>query len=151
MKRVLFPGSFNPFTIGHADIVRRTLKIADEVIIAVGYNREKGLTGDVEERVETLRRLYAGQERVKVTAYDTLTVDFAREVDAQAMVRGVRDVKDFEYERQTAEVNRLISGMETILLLASPELAAVSSSIVRELKAFGMDVSRFLPSSATVQ
>lgn len=145
MRKVLFPGSFDPFTLGHADIVKRVLGIFDELIIAVGYNEKKVGWMPVEERVNSIRRLYADEPRVTVESYTGLTVDFARGKGVTAIVRGVRTTADFEYEMQLADVNRQLTGIETVLLPASPQLASLSSSVVRELASFGHDVSGFLP------
>lgn len=145
MRKVLFPGSFDPFTLGHADIVKRVLGIFDELIIAVGYNEKKVGWMPVEERVNSIRRLYADEPRVRVESYTGLTVDFARGKGVTAIVRGVRTTADFEYEMQLADVNRQLTGIETVLLPASPQLASLSSSVVRELASFGHDVSGFLP------
>ena len=142
---ILFPGSFDPFTLGHADIVRRALALFDEVVIAVGYNEQKSGWMPVQERVASIKRLYAEEPRVKVESYAGLTVDFARERGIEAIVRGVRTTADFEYEMQLADVNRQLTGIETVLLPASPQLASLSSSVVRELAHFGHDISAFLP------
>ena len=142
---VLFPGSFDPFTKGHADIVRRALGLFDGVVVAVGYNEQKTGWKSVEERVETIRRLYKDEPRITVESYTGLTVDFAKEHGIAAIIRGVRTASDFEYEMQMADVNRQLAGIETILLPASPQLASLSSSVVRELAHFHHDVSRFLP------
>lgn len=145
MQKVLFPGSFDPFTLGHADIVQRALGLFDEVVVAVGYNEQKKGWMPVEERVEAIRRLYKDEPRVAVESYMGLTVDFAKERGITAIVRGVRTTADFEYEMQMADVNRRLAGIETVLLPASPELASLSSSVVRELAHFGHDISAFLP------
>ena len=145
MRVVLFPGSFDPFTRGHADIVKRALELFDEIVIAVGYNEQKQGWLSVEERVEAIRRLYKDEPRVTVESYTGLTVDFAKERGITAIVRGVRTMSDFEYEMQMADVNRQLTGIETVLLPASPQLASLSSSIVRELANFGHDVSAYLP------
>lgn len=144
-KRVLFPGSFDPFTKGHANLVERSLQLFDHVIIAVGYNENKPGWIPVQERVSALKALYANEPRVTVESYSCLTVDFARQCGAKAILRGIRSVKDYEYEMQMADVNRQLSGIETILLFADPQLSAVSSSIVRELAHFGKDIKPFLP------
>ena len=144
-KRVLFPGSFDPFTKGHANLVERGLQLFDHVIIAVGYNENKPGWIPVQERVSALKALYANEPRVMVESYSCLTVDFARQCGAKAILRGIRSVKDYEYEMQMADVNRQLSGIETILLFADPQLSAVSSSIVRELAHFGKDIKPFLP------
>ena len=142
---VLFPGSFNPFTRGHADIVRRALALFGKVVIAVGYNEQKSGWMPVEERVAAIKSLYADEPRVAVESYTGLTVDFAKERGITAIVRGVRTAADFEYELQMADVNRQLSGIETVLLPASPQYASLSSSVVRELAHFGHDISPFLP------
>ena len=144
-SRGLFPGSFDPFTLGHADIVKRALVLFDEVVIAVGYNEQKSGWKPVEQRVASIRKLYADEPRIKVESYTGLTVDFAQTNGITAIIRGVRTTKDFEYEMQMADVNRQLTGIETILLPASPQLASFSSSLVRELAHFGHDVSAFLP------
>lgn len=144
-KKGLFPGSFDPFTRGHADIVKRALGLFDEVIIAVGYNESKKGWLTPEERVRTISKLYADEPRITVESYTGLTVDFAREHGVTAIIRGVRTTADFEYEMQMADVNRQLAGIETILLPASPQLSSISSSIVRELARFGRDVSSLLP------
>ena len=144
-RKVLFPGSFDPFTLGHADIVKRALKMFDEVVIAVGYNEQKAGWMPIEERVASIRKLYTDEARIKVESYSGLTADFAQEHGITAIVRGIRTTADFEYELQMADINRQLTGVETILLPASPQFASLSSSIVRELAHFGHDVSAFLP------
>ena len=144
-KKGLFPGSFDPFTRGHDDIVKRALGLFDEVIIAVGYNESKKGWLTPEERVRTISKLYADEPRITVESYTGLTADFAREHGVTAIIRGVRTTADFEYEMQMADVNRQLAGIETILLPASPQLSSISSSIVRELAHFGRDVSSLLP------
>ena len=143
--RGLFPGSFDPFTLGHDDIVRRALMLFDEVVVAIGYNEQKSGWKPVEERIASIRKLYEDEPRVRVESYTGLTVDFAKEQGITAIIRGVRTTKDFEYELQMADMNRRLTGIETILLPASPEFASLSSSLVRELARFGRDISTFLP------
>lgn len=145
MRTALFPGSFDPFTIGHKDIADRALKIFDHLVIAIGYNIRKASADSVAERVKAIESVYAGDARVSVKAYTGLTVDFARGIGAGFIVRGLREVKDFEYERNLADTNGAISDIETVFLTARPELGFVSSSMVRELTAYGYDASRFLP------
>lgn len=140
----LFPGSFRPFTRGHADIVQRGLALFDRIIIGIGRNPDKP-AADAENRAREIARLYASEPRVEVAVYDTLTVDFARACGAAFLLRGVRSLKDFEYERDMADINRQLSGLESVILFSKPELAAVSSSVVRELENFGHDVAPFLP------
>ena len=117
----------------------------DEIIIGIGVNENKKTYFPVDKRVEMIRDLYKDDERVKVEAYDSLTVDFALEQQAGFIIRGIRTVRDFEYEETIADINRKISGIETILLFTEPELTSVSSTIVRELLQYGKDVSAFLP------
>ncbi|MCI5978707.1 MAG: pantetheine-phosphate adenylyltransferase [Bacteroidales bacterium] len=146
MATAFFAGSFNPFTRGHASIVARALPLFDSIIIGIGVNAEKPDSADEGEvRAEAIRALYAEEPRVRVVVYDTLTVDAARRAGATVLLRGVRSVADFEYERTMAALNRRIGDMETLLLFAEPDLECVSSSIVRELQSYGRDVSDFLP------
>ncbi len=144
-RTALFPGSFDPFTLGHASLVERALPLFDRLVIAVGIN--KGKCGFIPpyERVEALRRFYAHEPRIEVEAYEGLTVDFARQKDAICLLRGVRSCKDFEYEQQIADVNRRLTGIDTVLLLTQPEHACISSSVVRELAHFGHDITPMLP------
>lgn len=145
MKTAIFPGTFNPFTIGHADIVERALTIFDKVVIGVGYNPEKG-DSNIYPRVAHIKEVYEDNPNVEVEAYTDLTVDLARRHDATAIVKGVRSVKDFEYEREQAEFNKLLGeGIETVLLYSKPEYTALTSTIVRTLQHFGKDVSEYLP------
>ena len=141
----MFPGSFDPFTIGHASLVSRALTLFDEVIIAVGINEQKAGWVPPEQRVTALRNLYIRNARVRVESYCGLTTDFATAVGATAILRGVRSMKDFEYEMQMADINRQLTGIETVVLFTEPHLAAVSSSLVRELAHFGKDITPFLP------
>lgn len=145
MKTAFFAGSFNPFTIGHADIVGRGLGLFDRVVIGVGINPAKQTAEDVAERVGEIARLYDDEPRVSVVSYSCLTTDAALEAGATVLLRSVRDVTDFEYERNLADVNRRISGLDTVFLTALPELACVSSSLVRELRRFGRSGEEFLP------
>ena len=140
-----FAGSFNPFTIGHAAIVDRALNLVDEIVIGIGINTQKTTDAEIERRAAAIINLYQADPRVRVITYSNLTVDAAREAGASCLLRGVRSVKDFEYERDMADIPRQLSGLETVLLYSLPEHAAVSSSVVRELQAFGKDVSGYLP------
>ena len=145
MNKGLSVGSFDPFTIGHDSIVRRALPLFDHIIIGVGVNERKKYMLDAEERVMRIKRLYADEPKIEVRAYSDLTIDFARREQATYIIKGVRSVKDFEYEREQADVNRLLSGVETIFLYAEAQLSSISSSMVRELQHFGRDISEFLP------
>ena len=142
----LFAGSFDPFTRGHQSIVDRVLKnVADEIIVAIGINYVKKNLFSVEDRIKVIERLYGDNPRVRVVSYTGLTVDFAKTVGADFLVRGVRSVSDFEFERNIADVNKRLSGIETVLLFTEPDLSCVSSSVVRELMSYGKDVTEFLP------
>lgn len=145
MTTGIFTGSFNPFTIGHDAIVKRALRMMDRIIIGVGTNRQKNNELSADERVDQINKVYTNNQRVEVKAYSGLSVDFAIAEQATCFVKGVRSVKDFEYEREQAELNRRLSGIDTILLIAEPEYSGISSSLVRELMSFGRDVSEFLP------
>jgi pantetheine-phosphate adenylyltransferase len=145
MKRAIFPGTFDPFTIGHDSVVRRALTFMDELIIGIGVNDSKRTSLPVERRLASIRALYRDEPRIRVEAYDDLTIDFARRMQAGFIIRGIRTVHDFEYEETIADVNRQLTGVETILLFTLPELTSVSSTIVRELIKYGKDVSPFLP------
>ena len=143
MKRALFAGTFNPFTIGHADIVTRGMELFDEVVIAIGENQDKP-SEDIVERLQTIRKVYQHEPRVRVEVYHSLTVDFAREIGANVLLRGVRSMTDFEYERQMADANRALADIETVVLFTRPELAHISSSLVRDLRKHGTDISAFI-------
>lgn len=145
MKIGIFVGSFDPFTIGHDSIVRRALPLFDKVVIGVGVNERKQYMLSTEERTQRIARLYTNEPKVEVKAYSDLTIDFAQREGAEYIIKGVRSVKDFEYEREQADVNRRLSSIETILFYAEPQLESISSSVVRELKNFGRDITEFLP------
>ena len=144
-KIALFPGSFDPFTKGHQNIVERALPLFDRLVIGIGRNTTKQTLYTPEERQQQIAALFANEPRIEVSIYDVLTVDFAKSVGAQYVLRGVRTMADFEYERTIADVNKRLAGLETVLLFADADTASISSSLVRELKAFGKDVTDFLP------
>ena len=141
----MFTGSFDPFTIGHHSIVKRLTAIFDKVVIGVGINESKQYSATIGERVENIRQLYRNHDNIDVVAFDDCAVDLAKRTHADCIVKGVRNVKDFEYERNQADINRLLGGVETMLIMAEPQLASISSSVVRELKAFGKPVDRLVP------
>ena len=142
MKRAIFPGSFDPFTIGHHDIVLRGLQLFDEIIIGIGHNISKRDAFPLEERLAAIQSAFKSEPRVKVMAYDGLTIDFAAEQQAQFILRGVRSVQDFEYERNIAEANKQLSGIETFLLYTRPEYAHISSTLVRDIFSHGKYISK---------
>ena len=147
MKKIaLFPGSFDPFTLGHASLVEQTLRLFDEIVIAVGENISKVHLLDVESRCRLISDIYASEPRVSVRSYGTLTGEFAMEVGACAIVRGIRNTTDFNFERSIEATNRrLFPSVTTVLLVTPDEYAHISSSIVRELVSFGQDVGEFMP------
>ena len=146
MRTGIFVGSFNPYTIGHDSIVRRALPLFDRLVIGVvGDNVHKPDMPTAEDRMQVIRELYADEARIEVKPYHGLAMDFAKAEKVQFIVKGVRTVSDFEYEQWQADFNRKLGGIETILLYTEPELASVSSSAVRELQHFGVDVSDYLP------
>lgn len=145
MATAIFVGSFDPFTIGHQSVVNRALPLFDRLVIGVGVNERKQCMFTAEQRVEAIRQLYAHDARVVVDSYSDLTISFAHRHQAVFVVKGVRNVRDFEYEREQADINRRLSGLETVLLYAEPGLDSISSSMVRELAHFGQDVSAFIP------
>jgi len=148
-KRVaLFPGSFDPFTRGHESIVRRALPLFDRFVIAIGVNADKRSFMTPEQRKLLIQSIFHDAPQVEVITYSCMTVDVAREVGAQYIVRGVRLIQDFENEKHLAEVNRNLTGIETILLYTLPEYSHVSSSIVRELYRYGQDIRPYLPEGA---
>ncbi len=145
MKRALFPGSFDPFTIGHYDIVLRGLNIFDEIIIGIGRNSTKKETFPIREREMAIQKIFKDEPRVHVLIYDCLTVDLAKQQECDFILRGIRCVSDFEYERNMAEANKQLGGVETIILYTRPEYAHISSTLVRDLYSYNKDVSAFVP------
>ena len=141
----LFAGTFDPYTIGHHRIVQRALAMSDKIVVAIGRNIEKRTMFSVDERMEAIKKLYINEPRVEVTTYEGLTTDYAQSIGATHLLRGVRSVKDFEYERDLADLNLRIGGVDTLLLISEPEYAAISSSVVRELMSYGKDISKLLP------
>ena len=142
----VFVGSFNPFTIGHDSIVKRALPLFDRLVIGVvGDNVHKPDMPSAEERMQAIREVYANEQRIEVKPYHGLAMDFAKAEGAQYIIKGVRSVSDFEYEQWQADFNRRIGGIETLLLYTEPELASVSSSALRELQHFGVDITPYLP------
>lgn len=145
MKKAIFPGSFDPFTIGHYDIISRGLELFDHITIGIGRNSVKKETFPIRERLSAIQKIFQDHPNVDVQIYDCLTVDFAKEVGAQFILRGIRCVEDFEYERNMAEANKQIGGIETFLLYTRPEYAHISSTLVRDLYSYNKDVSAFVP------
>ena len=145
MKKAIFPGSFDPFTIGHYSVVKRGLELFDHITIGVGSNCSKKPFFTLEKRLDIIRQAFHDEPRVSVKAYDSLTIDFAKEEKADFILRGVRSANDFEYEKSIADINKRLSSIETVLLFTEPQHSAVSSTIVRDLLNYGKDVAAFLP------
>lgn len=148
MKRVaLFPGSFDPFTKGHEDIVLRGLQLFDEIVIAIGYNSNKSVRYfEINMMVEKVRNTFANHQNITVETYAELTAEFAKKHNANYLLRGLRNTTDFEYENSIAQVNRQLSqNLESVFLITSPEFAWISSSIIREVHRYGGNVADFLP------
>lgn len=147
MKRIaIFPGSFDPFTKGHEDVVIRSLELFDEVIIGIGHNSQKKRYFEVELMMNKINEAFADQPNVSVMVYDELTAKLASKYKAKFMVRGLRNTTDFEYENSIAQINKYLNEeLETVFLITSPELAPISSSIIREVHKYGGDVTPFLP------
>ncbi|WP_367916496.1 pantetheine-phosphate adenylyltransferase [Leadbetterella sp. DM7] len=146
MRKAFFPGSFDPFTKGHADIVHRGLKLFDEIIIGIGTNSVKQRYFAIPEIEEAIQRAFRGNERVKIVHYDDLTALVAEQYGARFIIRGLRNTTDFEYENTISQVNRQIcDGLETVFLITSPQFAPISSTIVRELHKYGADISSYIP------
>ncbi len=141
----LFAGTFDPFTIGHKSIVDRGLRLFDKIIIALGVNADKPSGTPIDQRMEAIRQAFAPDAPIEVVSYTTLTAEAARQYGATALLRGVRTVADFEYERTLADVNLRALGIDTVMLAAEPELSMVSSSMVRDLRRHGYDITQFLP------
>lgn len=146
MKRIaIFPGSFDPFTIGHENIIHRAVDLFDEIIIGIGYNSNKQDFFPVGQRIEWVEYLFNDEPKVKVDKYQGLTVDFAKDMNAEFILRGIRTAADFEYERAIAQVNKAMTGIESVFLLTTPEHTPVNSSIVRDIIRHGGDAGKFIP------
>ena len=149
-KIALFPGVFDPFTLGHLSLVERGLRLVDEIIIAIGVNLEKKTFFPLEQRIEMITRLFESNPKIKVRSYKGLTVDFAKETGAGFILRGIRSVNDFEYEKNIADINREIAGIETFVLFTEPQFTHISSSLVRELLTYGRTVAGFVPDNLNI-
>ena len=147
----MFQGSFDPFTRGHESIVRRSLPLFDEIVVAVVSNIAKKPFMSLEKRLEFIKQVFAAEPRVRVVASEGLTVDVARQVGATCLLRGVRMIQDFENEMHMAEINRRLGGIETVLLYTLPEFSHISSTIVRELYNYNQDISEYIPESVDIK
>lgn len=147
MKRAIFPGSFDPLTLGHSDIITRGITLFDELIIAIGINSEKKYMFSLEERTTFIKKEFEGEPKIKVMTYEGLTVNFCQKVGADFILRGLRNPADFEFEKAIAHTNRKLSEIETVFLLTSSSTSYISSSIVRDVIRNGGDYSGFVPKS----
>ena len=150
MKRALFPGSFDPITLGHFDIIRRALALFDEIVVAIGVNGDKNYMFTVEQRKEFIEKAFADEPKVKVSTYQGLTVDYCREIDAQFILRGLRNPADFEFEKAIAHTNRTLSKIDTVFLLTAARTSLISSSIVRDVIRNNGDYTVLVPESVRV-
>jgi len=149
MKKAVFPGSFDPITIGHVDIVKKGIKVFDEIIIAIGDNTDKKYMFPKEKRVEFVKQTFNNYDNIKIESYDGLTVDFCKKNNIEFMIRGLRNPADFEFEKSIALTNREMTDIETIFFLTSPENSFISSSIVRDLIRNNGDYKLFIPKGIT--
>ena len=150
MKRAIFPGSFDPLTLGHYDIIERGAKLFDEVIIAIGVNAEKKYMFTLEQRKKFIEKAFADNNRVKVVTYEGLTVDFCKEINVDFILRGLRNPADFEFEKSIAHTNRDLAPIETVFLLTSAKTSYISSSIVRDVIRNNGDYTKLVPKSVRI-
>ena len=147
MKKIaLFPGSFDPFTKGHESVIAKALPLFDEIIIGIGINSSKNYYFDTDKRLKHITEIYSFTDKIKVQTYQKLTIEFCKDVHATYILRGLRDTKDFEYEKAIAQMNLQLSGIETVFFLTSQEHGAINSSIIREMHLNQADISPFVTS-----
>lgn len=149
MRRAIFPGSFDPITLGHVDIVNRALPLFDEIIIAIGVNTDKSYMFSLKERVNFIIENYQLEPKIKVETYSGLTIDFCKKMESDFILRGLRNPADFEFEKAIAQTNRKLSNIETVFLLTSANTSFISSSIVRDVFKNGGDISQLVPHSVS--
>ena len=151
MRRAIFPGSFDPITLGHSDIIQRGVALFDELIIAIGINADKEYMFTVEERKKFISGAFKNEPKIKVLTYEGLTIDFCKKVKADYILRGLRNPADFEFEKAIAHTNRKLSAIETVFLLTSPDKSYISSSIVRDVIRNGGDYTVLVPETVVAQ
>lgn len=150
MRKAIFPGSFDPFTLGHLDILKRSLPLFDEIVVGVGNNIEKKTMFSVDQRISFIKNCFLKEQKISVKKYDGLTIDFCKEIGANFIVRGIRNNGDFEFEKAIARTNRKLSKIETVFLLTSAKTSFISSSIVRELILNKGDFQLLVPESVKI-
>jgi len=147
MKKAVFPGSFDPLTLGHCDIINKSLTLFDEIVLAIGVNSNKKYMFSIEQRKKFINDEFVNEGKIKILTYDGLTVDFCKTINANFIVRGLRNPADFEFEKTIAQTNKKLTGIETVFSLTSPETAYISSSIVREIIANKGEYTKLVPKS----
>jgi len=151
MRRALFPGSFDPLTLGHYDIIKRGVHLFDEIVVAIGINAEKKYMFSLEERKQFIEEAFKDEPTVKVTTYEGMTVDYCKEIDAKFILRGLRNPADFEFEKAIAHTNRKLSSIETVFLLTASKTSYISSSIVRDVIRNDGNYKLLVPESVKVK
>ena len=147
MKKAVFPGSFDPLTLGHCDIINKSLDLFDEIVLAIGVNSTKENMFSVDQRKKVINDEFVNEEKIKILTYEGLTVDFCKNINADFIVRGLRNPADFEFEKTIAQTNKKLTGIETVFFLTSPETAYISSSIVREIITNKGEYTKLVPKS----
>ncbi len=151
MKRALFPGSFDPITLGHYDIIKRGIKLFDEVVVAIGVNADKNYMFSLEERQHFIEAAFKDEPKLRVATYKGLTIDFCQEINAKFILRGLRNPADFEFEKAIAHTNRKLSKIETVFLLTAAKTSYISSSIVRDVIRNNGDYTKLVPDSVRLK
>ncbi len=147
MKRAIFPGSFDPITLGHVDIINRAIDLFDEIVIAIGINNDKAYLFSLEQRMQFIKDTFKANSKIRIETYQGLTINYCKEISANYILRGLRNPADFEFEKAIAQTNRNLSGIETVFLLTSASTAYISSSIVRDVYRHKGDISSLVPDS----
>lgn len=150
MKKAVFPGSFDPITLGHVDLIYRGLEIFDEIIIAIGVNADKKQLFSLEDKIQQIKNSFINEPRIKVTSYKGLTIDFCKSVNSKYILRGLRNSSDFNYEQSIAQTNSSLSEIESVFLISSPQLAHISSTIVRDIIRNEGDCKNLVPKSVVI-
>ena len=150
MKSAVFPGSFDPITLGHIDIIERSIPLFDKIIIAVGSNSQKKYMFSIEKRIAFIKEAFSGYQSISVMQYEGMTIDFCKKIQVDFIIRGLRNTADFEFEKAIAHTNRALSGIETVFLLTAAKTSFISSSIVREIISNEGDYTQLVPNSVLI-